>query len=316
LVSHALRNNMPIDLSVVIGSVASERSIRDCLTSVVASCASLGAEVIVVDASSPETASLVRRYFPAAKLICLPRGTLTPILWSAGIASAKGKRIATTTGHFVVPDSWARDLSAALDAGATGAGGPVALRSDASLVDRAIYYLRYSAFLPTEAHTVDEVSEIAGDNAMYERSVFEEHQSLLAGGFSEVALHRAMRVKGQRLVMVQSATAEFGKSFPLALISRHRFAHGRHFGAWRVRQTGISASRIVVTAPAVPFLLLVRSARRVLRRGRDMPGFLMAVPLILWLAACWAVGEALGAMQSRAGQTSVPDLEEARAHRD
>lgn len=313
---HALRNNMPIDLSVVVGSVASERSIRDCLASVVATCATLDAEVIVVDASSDETASLVRRYFPAVKLISLEPGTLTPVLWSTGIASATGKRIATTTGHFVVPDSWARGLSAALDAGATGAGGPVALRSAASLVDRATYYLRYSAFLPTEARTVAEVSEIPGDNAMYERSVFEEHQSLLAGGFSEVALHRGMRAKGQRLVMVQSAAAEFGKSFPLALISRHRFAHGRHFGAWRVSQTGISASRIVIAAPAVPFVLLVRCARRVLRSGRDLPGFLMAAPLILWLAVCWAGGEALGAMQSGAGEVPAPDLEDARAHRD
>jgi glycosyltransferase involved in cell wall biosynthesis len=307
---------MPIDLSVVIGSVASERSIQDCLASVIASCGGLGAEVIVVDASSDETASLVRRYFPAVKLIRLAPGTITPVLWSTGVACAEGKRIATTTGHFVVPDSWARDLSAALDRGATGAGGPVALRTGASLVDRAIYYLRYSAFLPTGADTVAEVSEIAGDNAMYERSVFEEHQSLLAGGFSEVAMHRAMRAKGQRLVMVQSATAEFGNSFPFPLISRHRFAHGRDFAAWRVRQTGISASRIVVTAPVVPFVLLVRCARRVVRSGRDLPGFLMATPVILWLAACWAAGEALGAMRSRAGKVPVPDLGEARAHRD
>lgn len=307
---------MPIDLSVVIGSVASERSIRDCLASVIASCARLRAEVIVVDASSDETASLVRRYFPAVKLICLAPGALTPVLWSTGIASARGRRIATTTGHFVIPEWWARDLSAALDSGATGAGGPVVLRSGASLVDRAVCYLRYSAFLPTDGRTVTEVSEIAGDNAMYDRLALDEHRSALADGFWEVQLHRAMHAKGQRLFMVQSAAAEFGRSFPLRMISRHRFAHGRHFGAWRVRQKTTSASRIAFAAPAVPLVLLARSARRVLRSGGDLAGFLMAAPLILWLAACWALGEALGAWQSRAGATQVPDPEGARAHRD
>ena len=181
---------MPIDLSIVIGSVASERSIRDCLASVVASCTGLRAEVIVVDASTDQTASLVRRYFPAVKLICVAPGTLTPVLWSTGIASARGKRVAITTGHFVVPESWARDLSAALDSGRGGAGGPVILRSGGSVLDRAIYYLRYSAFLPGDMIAVKEVVEIPGDNAMYERSVFEEHPSLLADGFWEVELHR------------------------------------------------------------------------------------------------------------------------------
>ena len=307
---------MPVNLSVVIGSVASERSIRDCLASVTASCASVRAEVIVVDASSDETASLVRRYFPTVKLICLAPGTLTPVLWSTGIASARGKRIATTTGHFVVPASWAGDLSAALDSGAAGAGGPVALRCDASVADRAIYFLRYSAFLPSDSRTVAQVSEIAGDNAMYERSLFEENRSLLADGFWEVAIHRAMRTKGQRLVMVQSATAQFGKSFPVALISHHRFAHGRHFGAWRVRQAGTSWARIAAAAPFVPFVLLARSARRGLRSGGEFARFLTAAPLILWLAACWALGEAMGALQPRTAVTQVPELEGARAHRD
>jgi hypothetical protein len=42
----------------------------------------------------------------------------------------------------------------------------------------------------------------------------------------------------------------------------------------------------------------------------------MAAPVILWLASCWSLGEALGALQSRPGATQVPDLEGARAHRD
>ena len=307
---------MPIDLSVVIGSVASERSIRECLASVIASCASLRAEIIVVDASSDETAALVRRYFPAVKLICMPPGTLTPILWSTGIASARGARVATTTGHVVVPESWASDLSAALDSGASGAGGPVVLRPDASVVDRAIYYLRYSAFVPSGTRAVTEVSEIPGDNAMYERSVFDEHRPLLAEGFWEVELHRELRAAGHRLLMVQSAAVEFGNSFPLAVMSHHRFAHGRHFGAWRVRQKTTSPFRIAFAAPVVPLVLLARSGRRLLRSRANFTGFLTASPLLLWLAGRWALGEASGAWRSRDVASHVPDLEGARAHRD
>ncbi|HYN80285.1 MAG TPA: glycosyltransferase family 2 protein [Gemmatimonadaceae bacterium] len=305
-----------IDLTVVVGSVASERSIRACLASVLTSCAGLRSEIIVVDASTDETASLVRRYFPEVQLTCLPPGTLIPVLWSTGLASARGSRVAFTTGHCVVPQVWAIDLNKALDTGAAGAGGPIALGPGASLVHRAIYFLRYSAFMPSDGRAVVDVSEIAGDNAMYERSVFDEHRSSLADGLWEVEIHHALRAQGRRLVMAQSAGADLAGTFPLALITRYRFAHGRHYGAWRVRQKLVSASRIVVAAPAVPVLLLARTARRVIRSGSKLIGFFSATPIMFWLASSWAFGEAVGALRPSAGARQAPDLEAARAHRN
>lgn len=315
-VTHASNGDTPIELSVVIGSVASERSIRACIASILASCASVRSEIIVVDASTDATASLVQRYFPQIQLISLAPGTLTPNLWSTGISCARGSRIATTTGHCVVPGVWARELMTAIDSGADGAGGPILLRSDASLVDQAVYFLRYSAFLPGTGRAVGKVLEIAGDNAMYRRSVFDDNRSKLTDGFWEVELHRALREKGRYLLMVQDSAVEFGASFPLALISRHRFEHGRRYGAWRVRQNLASPLRVAVAAPAVPLVLLLRIARRVLRGRLHRLRFALASPVIFWLAAAWAFGEALGAFQSRGTARQTPELEAARAHRD
>ena len=306
----------PIDLSVVVGSVASERSIRACIASIIESCAALRAEIIVVDSSTDDAASLVRHHFPQVKLISLPADTLTPVLWSTGIASARGSRIATTTGHCVVSAAWARELIAALDTGAAGAGGPIVLRSGASLVDRAIYFLRYSAFLPNAGEQIARVSEIAGDNAMYDRSIFDEHPSALNEGFWEVELHNTLRAKGNYLVMVQRAVAEFGDSFPLGMISRHRFAHGRRYGEWRVRQRMSSTWKVALAAPAVPFVLLQRIGRRVMRSGSNRVGFILASPVMFWLAACWAIGEAAGAIQSRGKARRATTLEATSANRD
>jgi glycosyltransferase involved in cell wall biosynthesis len=315
-VTHATQDDTPIDLSVVIGSVASARSIRGCIASIIASCATVRSEIIVVDASTDETASLVRQYFPQIRLISLPPGTLTPILWSTGIAAARGSHIATTTGHCAVPPAWARELMAALDSAAAGAGGPIRLRSEASLVDQAVYFLRYSAFLPNAESAVAKVPEIAGDNAMYARSVFDENPSALTRGFWEVEIHSALRETGSFLLMVPRASIEFGDSFPLGLITRHRFLHGKHYGAWRVSRHLASVLRVVVAAPVVPLVLLFRIARRVLRNGSHRLGFALASPIILWLAAAWAAGEAVGALQSREAARERPKLEAARAHRD
>jgi glycosyltransferase involved in cell wall biosynthesis len=306
----------PIDLSVVIGTISSERSIRACITSVIESCAALRAEIIVVDASADETASLVRRHFPEVQLISLPTNTLTPVLWSTGIAAARGSRVATTTGHCVVPTGWAQELIAALDSGAAGAGGPILIRERASLVDRAIYFLRYSAFMPRASDEVARVSEIAGDNAMYSRSALDEYPSAMSEGFWEVELHAALRAKGKYLVMVQRAAAEFGDSFTLGVISRHRFAHGRHYGEWRVRQQAESALRIALAAPLVPLVLLYRIAGRVMRSGSRRASFILASPVIFWLAACWAFGEAVGAIRSRRRARQTTTLEATSANRD
>lgn len=294
----------PTTLTVVIGSVESARSIRDCVSSVVESCSGLDAEIIVVDASRDPTAALVRMYFPHVQLIQFPPEALIPVLWSTGISRARGSRIALTTGHCVVKPEWARNLLDALDTGAAGAGGPIELREGSSIIDRAIYFLRYSAFLPGTVTGTSRVQEIAGDNAMYTRAALDGHRSSLADGFWEVELHELLREEGQKLLMVQQATVRFGASFPLAVISRHRFAHGRRFGAWRVREKAASPLRVVLAAPLVPFVLLARVGARVARYGHHRLDFLVSSVVVLWLAGCWAVGEAAGAMEAGASRAN------------
>src|SRR6266550_4863465 len=123
-----------VEISVVVASIESERSIRGCLESVFASASGHAAEVIVVDASRDATADLVRREFPQASLLCMAPGTLTPLLWSSGFARSNGRAIAFTTGHCTVPRQWLSELQSALELGAAGAGGPVSLKAGTSLL--------------------------------------------------------------------------------------------------------------------------------------------------------------------------------------
>jgi hypothetical protein len=288
-----------VEISVVVGSVESQHSIRDCLESILASSRGHAVELIVADASLDATAALVRLGFPDATLISLTPGTLTPCLWSAGLAQSRGRLIAFTTGHCIVPTRWLDELRAALELGAAGAGGPLALAADASPLDAAVYFLRYSAFMPDEQTEPRHASDIAGDNSMYRREALTRHAESLRNGFWEVDFHRRLRSDGEHLTMVPRATVTFGRSFPLGVISRHRFAHGRHFGRWRSVEGGMSRWRIMIAAPLVPFLLLLRAARRVKNAGGNISLLIRCSPLLLWLAACWACGEARGAWEAR-----------------
>lgn len=303
------------EISVIVGTIDAARSVHDCLRSVQTSLTGMDAELIVADASNDDTAALIERYFPRVILIRMPPGTLTPRLWTAGLAQAHGRHIAFMTGHSTVPPHWSRALSAALGGSVAGAGGPLALSANSSLTDAAIYFLRYSAFMPSSDDTTYPAIEIAGDNAMYRGDLLRKHMASFADGFWEVPFHHILRGEGQTLMMVPAAEIEFGRSFSLGAISSQRFAHGRHFGKWRTTTGGTGKTRIIAGSPIVPFILLARITRRVIRscarpknavaarpgsavRNPSIARFVASSPLMLWLGVCWAIGEALGAWES------------------
>lgn len=208
--------------------------------------------------------------------------------------------MAFTTGHCLVSRAWATALVEAIDQGAGGAGGPLVIAPGTRPLDWAVYYLRYSAFMPRTLGTGRIGGEIAGDNAAYRRGALDRHAATFARGFWEVDFHRLLRADGDWLEAVPAAVAGFGRSFPLLTIVSHRFAHGRQFGAGRVRGGTRAVWQIALAAPLVPFVLAARSALRVFRLGTDRWRFVAAAPWFLLLASAWAAGEAWGALKGDA----------------
>ena len=286
------------ELSVVIGSVDAECAIRACIASVIESCRGIDTEIILVDASRDGTADSARANFPDVQVIEMPADTLVPRLWSEGIRRAHGEKVALLTAHCEVDAHWARELAAAIDAGAAGAGGPIALAQDASRVDEAIYFSRYSAFLPSSFSGVSRVRDIAGDNAMYNGAVLRRHLASFNDGFWEVEFHDTIRREGEYLVMSAAAPVTFGHVSTLDTVLRHRFLHGRHFGAWRVARRRSDAASVIIGGPFVPLVLFQRIARRAWKSSAYRKRFISASPLILRLTAQWSLGELLGAFDA------------------
>ncbi len=285
---------------MVVGAVDASRSLARCLESLRASCEGIDAEIIVAAAGKKDSAA-ARLLMPGAQVCEMPGETLTPVLWSEGIARATGEFVALTTGHCFVTPGWARSFLSALETGAAAVGGPMRLASDATHVDAAVFFLRYSAFL--EGSGDGAVRDIAGDNAAYVKRRIPAGSWSREGGFWEVDVNRAILTAGDSITWASSAVAEFGLSFRLNSICHHRFAHGRLFGKSRA-SNGEAGARIIVSSPAVPFVLLSRIARRVARRPAYRMNFLAAIPGILTLATCWASGEAAGAFDARIADRS------------
>jgi len=262
-------------LSVIVATLDASRSIDDCIRRLAESCAALESEIIVVDPS-------------------MGVGALVPELWAEGYRRARGRIVAFTIGQCRVTPAWARALVDAIEHGATGAGGPLAIAADAGPLDWAVSYLRYSAFTVEALGSGNTDGEIAGDNAAYRREALDRHAAAFDDGFWEIDFHRLVRADGGWLTAVPEARVEFGASDPLGTMVRHRFAHGRRFGAGRARTR--SRLRLVAAAPFVPAVLAARAAARVAGRRADRWRFLAALPWFLVLATAWAAGEARGAM--------------------
>jgi hypothetical protein len=134
-------------------------------------------------------------------------GPLVPQLWSQGLDVARGRHVAFTIANCEVSEEWAKSLLEGFKDGAAGVGGPLECAADLTPIDRAIYYLRYSAFVPARVKTGIVAGDLAGDNAAYLATALQRHRDALSNGFWEVPFHRALRTDGGQLAMRRDALA-------------------------------------------------------------------------------------------------------------
>jgi hypothetical protein len=135
-------------LSVVIACNERPDSLATCIEAVRESCREIATELIVVSSlAGPSVNDSISRY-AGVRAIMLNEEALVPHLWAEGIARANGSIIALTISQCVPVREWAGAMVGSISKGAAAAGGPLSLHSDASNVDAAIFFLRYSAVLP------------------------------------------------------------------------------------------------------------------------------------------------------------------------
>ena len=280
------------ELTVIVGSVDAGTRLSECLEALQAACAGIDAEILVVDGSAESSLDLVRKRFSSARFLSMPSGTLVPALWGRGLRDARGRIVAFTIAQCRVGAGWARTLIEGIRAGAAGVGGPIDVRPGTSATGRATFYLRYSAWLNVSDGTV---REIAGDNAAYDHAALRAVRTDATEAFWEVEAHARFRELGRTLMMHPGATAWFTDDTGLATMAARRFAHGRHSGAFRVRDGIRTRWQMVLGSPVVPFVLLARVARRVVRGRGHVVSFLTSLGAFLVLAFAWAAGEAIGA---------------------
>jgi glycosyltransferase involved in cell wall biosynthesis len=300
-------------ISVVVASQDAEATIVECIGALArdAGAVEVAVELIVADGSRDRSLPLVHAAFPQVRIVSQPPGTLVPELWSAGLRVARGELVGITTAHCVPVEGWIQAMIAAHGHGCAGVGGPIDCDRRAGFVDRAIYFTRYSAYMPPLA--ARDVADLPGDNASYDAAVLRQFPAYVDGVFWEPFLHAEMRRAGLRLCLDPRPVVRYVRSHAVAPFLTLRFAHGWHFGAVRAR--GEAAARCLARAaafPLVPLVLAVRIITRTRARPAARRQLLAVLPLVFLFLSAFAAGECLaalaGAFRHRSNERLLSDV--------
>jgi hypothetical protein len=292
MMNRTVENGSP-DLSIIVASSDNHRSLEQTLAAIENQVGGRAMEISVAT-DNPTDARLVRERFGRVNLIESQKPRLVPELWGLGVTRARGRLIAITIASVIPNDDWVETLLRAQSDDYAALGGAIENAPDASLLDWAVYFVRYTSFmLPFHGGSVNQV---AGDNCAYKRAAIAEQMEWIdANGFWEAEVNDKLCAQGKVLWSDPRLIVHYANAFTLLGFARQRFAHGKLFGRLRAAKcTPARRALYVVTSPAIPLVHLARRLRNVMRKKRNRLRFVLSLPLTIFFLFCWATGEFLG----------------------
>jgi hypothetical protein len=282
-------------ISVVIGVHQAAEALSGCLAALHPQTAAADAEIIVAQSGAGDgagNADLARRY-PQVRWLHSPAGTLVPQLWKQGLDAARGPLVALTIAQCRPSPTWLQQIAASLSGGAAAVGGPLTGPEGGSSVDWALYFARYSAWMP--AGKTAPVHDVAGDNAAYRRAALEGCEAAMRDGFWEVLVHQQLVAQRRTILWEPAMLVEFHASGKLRNLARTRYEHGRHYASTRQGNRLATRALRALTAPALPLVLLARIHGRIrARQPAWLRHFWRSLPALSVLVAAWSLGELSG----------------------
>lgn len=232
--------------------------------------------------------------FPSLTWIDAGHKRLTPELWECGIRMARAPVVALTTSSFEPAPGWIDRMLDAQRGDRVGAvGGVIDQRAVLNPVAWAVFFCRYSAFMPPLEGC--DVAEVAADNASYKKAVIDQYARVRLRGFWETEVHHEMRRDGYRLVLAPDAVVWHARSSGIGGFLGQRFRHGRHFAQDRgLRMNPMERVLRAALFPLTPLVMGRRIARNVAARKRHRLAFVLTSPLVLLFLTAWAAGECAG----------------------
>ncbi|MFO7985001.1 MAG: glycosyltransferase [Desulfatiglandaceae bacterium] len=285
-------------ISVIIPSYNSERTITDCLDSLVDQSYEGDFEIMVVDSSRDRTPEIVAAGYPGVKLIHLASKTDPGTARNLGIEQATGEIIAFTDSDCTVKYNWLEKISVVHQDSYNVVGGIIgnSPRSD-DLVGRAGYMAEFRDFVP--GNTKQEVNHIPTCNVSYKKRVFRDF-GLFQGEYypqEDLVFNSGLRKQGEKILLDPAIQVWHQQRTGLGEFLYHQSRIGKATSRVlkKVPMEGSSIAKHPLLALCLtPFITLVKFIRTVRVFMHHQPKFIKGQPMVLPVFALGLVGWAIG----------------------
>jgi glycosyltransferase involved in cell wall biosynthesis len=283
---------VPPDVSVIIPSFRSQRTIERTVRSVVEQDFDGKMEIIVADSSDDGSERFIRERLPEVRLTHSDRRLYPGAARNLGVENSRGPVLAFLDSDAIAQSDWLRVLNAGLDRDpqVRMISGAVINDNPELSASRILYWLEFSEFMP--GHSAGFRAIIPSCNFLIRREEY-----LRAGGFdSEYGM-------SEDLVFCRRVGG--GIYFEPATGARHRHRddwtavrlHLKRLGYWsgRFRARNDNVASWLKHVPLLAFALVpLRTGRivvRTLRAGELSVGSaLHELPRLVWGTTVWASG--------------------------
>jgi glycosyltransferase involved in cell wall biosynthesis len=279
-------------LSVVIASCVGDPFISRCLRSLEGQRGER-VEFIIVDRAGGKVADMLAQDFPWAKLIRRPEGRSVPDLRRDGLEVSKADYVAIIEEHCVAAENWIELALRCIDKSPAAVGGVVDDSEYDRLMDWAVYFTEYNAYMPpVERGTT---YDICAANCIYRRDLLLKFLPEQGSGYWEAVVNRSIMEAGHNLQAEPDLIVRRTGPFTFFYYLGQRFLFSRAFGG--IRRTAVPIwyrVAYVLLAPLLVPLLWFRTTKRVFAKGHRIDRYLLATPILIPVNFIYVLGEWVG----------------------
>lgn len=292
-----------IIVSVIIPSYNSSQTIVKCLASLKQQKTLEQFEVIVVDSSSDQTASIIEQNFPWVKLYTFSKRKFAGSARNFGVSHSAGEIIAFIDADcFVDPDWICQIIATHKQTELPLIGGAIDNGNPESYTGWGYYFSSFNRWLPQQKE--NQYKDLATGSLTVKKWLLEQYGVFSDEQFCEdTDFSWRIAKAGYPLLFMPTLKVYHVNLEDVRECLIRKIQHGRFFAHMRKEKYGFSSIQRVVYAlgtPFLPFLLLFRCTVQVIHSRSYLWEFIKVFPLTFLYLICWSCGEFLGYLGSKA----------------
>jgi glycosyltransferase involved in cell wall biosynthesis len=291
------------DITVIVPSFNSRRTIAECLRALEMQVCRHGYEIIVVDSSGDDTCEIIRHNFPDVSLYSFSERKFPGEARNIGATKARSRILAFTDSDCIVDPDWIEKIMEAHRGPSPLIGGVIDNGNPDSCIGWGHYFSEFSRWMPRTPS--GHLEEVPGGCLSIKRWAFDKYGPFPEGILSEDTVLNWRFKDREKPLFVSGIRVRHVNETNIVRLLRKHATHGRFFAAARVAEGDFSALRrglYVLISPLLPFLLFYRTCRRVIRRKMYLKEFVAASPVVFLSLVSWSWGEFRGYLSKRRTQ--------------